>query len=141
MQLWCQILRQADHQLNLLCKSRVDPSKSTLEILYGKYDYNAYPYAPHGIAVELHVMPSKQKTWEKHTKSGFYLETTWVHYRCHVVLVKDTRTTRMGQTVFFRHKYITQPVVTQTDAILRAIDDLISVLKGKKLSKALLGAP
>ena len=37
--------------------------------------------------------------------------------------------------VFFRHKYITQPVVTQTDAILRATDDLISVLKGKKVIK------
>ena len=42
--------------------------------------------------------------------------------------------------VFFRHKYITQPVVTQTDAILRVTDDSISVLKGKKLSKALLEA-
>ena len=37
--------------------------------------------------------------------------------------------------VFSRHKYITQPVVTQTDAILRATDDLISVLKGKKVIK------
>ena len=86
-------------------------------------------------------MPSKQKTWEEHTKSGFYLGTAWEHYRYHVVWVKDTRTTRVGQTVFFRHKYITQLVVTQMDAILRETDDLRSVLKGKKLSKALLGAP
>ena len=55
--------------------------------------------------------------------------------------VKNTRSTRIGHTLFFRHKYITQSVVTQTDAILRATDDLISVLKGKKLSKALLEAP
>ena len=42
----------------------------------------------------------------------------------------------MGQMVFFMYKYvITQPVVTQTDAIPRATDDLISVLKGKKVIK------
>ena len=45
--------------------------------------------------------------------------------------VKNTRSTRIGQTVFFRHKYITQPVATQTDAILRATDDFICVLKGR----------
>ena len=97
--------------------------------------YNAHPFAPLGNAVELHVMPNKRKTREEHIKSGFYLGISWEHYRCHVVWVKNTRSTRIGQTVFFRHKYITQPVVTQTDAILRATDDLISVLKGKKIIK------
>ena len=52
-----------------------------------------------------------------------------------MVWVKNTRLTKVGQTVFFRHKYITQPVVTQADAILRATDDLINVLKGKKVIK------
>ena len=88
MQLWCQILRQAEHQLNLLRKSRVDPSKSAFEILYGKHDYNAHLFAPLGSAVELHVTPNKQKTWEEHTTSGFYLGIAWEHYRCHVVCVK-----------------------------------------------------
>ena len=49
---------------------------------------------------------------------------------------QNTRSTRVGQTVFFKHKYITQPVVTQTDTILRATDDLISALKGKKTIKS-----
>ena len=49
--------------------------------------------------------------------------------------VKDTRTTRVSQTVYFRHTHTTQPVVTHLDAILRAADDLISVLKGKQVIK------
>ena len=104
MQLWCQILRQAEHQLNLLRKSRVDPSKSAFEILHGKHDYNAHPFAPLGSAVELHVMPSKRKTWGEHTKSGFYLGTAWEHYRCHVVWGKDTRYTdnKGGPNSFFQ---------------------------------------
>ena len=46
MQLWCHILRQAEHQLNLLHKSRVDPSISAFEALHGKHDYNANPLYP-----------------------------------------------------------------------------------------------
>ena len=52
MGLWCRILRQAEHQLNLLRKSRVDATKSSYEVLYGKHDYNANPYAILGSAVE-----------------------------------------------------------------------------------------
>ena len=63
MQRWCQILRQAEHQLNLLQKSRVDPSKS-------RY---ATPFAPLGCVVEMHVVPSKRKTWEAHIKQAITL--------------------------------------------------------------------
>jgi len=135
MQLWCQILRQAEHQLNLLRKSRVDPSMSSFQALHGKHDYNTNPFAPIGQAVEMHVVPSKRKTWGEHTTPGFYLGNSWDHYRCHVVWVKNTRNTRIGQTVFFRHKYITQPIITPTDAILRATDDLCDVLRGKAVIK------
>ena len=94
-----------------------------------------HPFAPLGDAIELHVMPSKRKTWEEHTKSGCYLGTSWDHCRCHLVWVKDTRITRVGQTVFFRHKYITRPVITQSDAIWRATDNLINALRGKQVVK------
>ncbi len=40
MQLWCRILCQAEHQLNLLRRSRVDAIKSSFEIPYGKHDFN-----------------------------------------------------------------------------------------------------
>ena len=42
----------------------------------------------------------------------------------------DTKAVRVGQIVFFKHKYITQPALTPTDAILRASDDLGQILKG-----------
>ena len=37
----------------------------------------------------------------------------------------------VGQTVFFKHKYLIQPAVTATDAVLRAADDIMHVLKGQ----------
>ena len=101
MRLWCRLLRQAEDQLNMLRTSRVDGTKSAFEILHGaKHDYNANPFAPLGSPVELHVMPDKRKTWAEHTKSGFYLGTSWNHYRCHEIWVSDTKSARVGQTVF-----------------------------------------
>ena len=118
MRLWCQILRQAEHQLNMLRTSRVTPTKSAFEELNRKHDYNSHPFCPLGCAVEMHVMPSKRKTWGEHTKTGFYIGTSWDHYRCHEVWIKDTRTTRVGQTVFFKHKYLTQPILTPNNALI-----------------------
>ena len=77
LRLWDRILPQLEHQLNLLRISRVDPSKSSFEIMNGKHDYNANPFAFLGLAVEMHVMPSKRRKWESRTKSGYYLGTYW----------------------------------------------------------------
>ena len=59
LQLWCQILRHAEHQLNMLRKSRSNPSISAFEQMYGKHNFDAHPWAVLGCAVELHVMPKK----------------------------------------------------------------------------------
>ena len=37
---------------------------------------------------------------------------------------------RIGKTVFSQHKYLTQPMVTMLDAILRAGDEMCQALKG-----------
>ena len=68
--LWCYLLVQAEHQLNMLRKSRVDKSKSSYEVLYGQHDYNANPWAPLGAAIEVHVVPQNRKTWSEHTLTG-----------------------------------------------------------------------
>ena len=132
MQLWDQLLPHAELQLSLLRKSRVDSTKSAYEVMYGKnHDYNANPWAPLGCAVQVHVMPRNRKSWEPHTKAGFYVGNSVDHYRCHRVWVVETRNVRVGQTVFFKHKYLTQPPVTQADALLRATDDVCDLLRGK----------
>ena len=54
------------------------------------------------------------------------------HYRCHKVYVKKTRSERISDTVFFKHKYITQPTVMPEDTIVKALDDLMQALKGRR---------
>jgi hypothetical protein len=54
------------------------------------------------------------------------------HYRCHRIHVKKTRSERISYTVFFKHKYITQPTVTPADTIVKALDNLMHALKGRR---------
>ncbi len=37
---------------------------------------------------------------------------------------------RPGQNTFFKHKYFTQPPITEFDALLRVTEDMFSALKG-----------
>ena len=102
VRLWCRLLCHVEHQLNLLRTSPVDPAMSAFEIMNGKHNYNSNLFALLAYAVKLHVMPSKRKTWEQHTKSGFYVGNSWEHYRCHKVWILDTKNTAVGKTVFSR---------------------------------------
>jgi hypothetical protein len=51
--------------------------------------------------------------------------------------VKKTRSERISDTVWFKHKYITQPNVTPVDHIVKAINDLACALKGRKNTEGL----
>jgi hypothetical protein len=77
----------------------------------------------------------KALTGEKHGQEiqpiGWYLHTSQEHYRCHVIYVKKTNSKCITDTVWFKHKYITQPKATATDHIVKAINDLTCALKGK----------
>ena len=98
--------------------------------MYGQHNYNANPFAPLGCEIEMHMMPAQRRTFEEHTKTGYYLGNSWEHYRCHEVWINDTRSVRVGQTVFFKHQYLTQPTTTTSDAILKAAANLEQALKG-----------
>ena len=71
---------------------------------------------------------------------GFYLKTSEAeeHYRTHVVFVKKTRAKRLSDTVFFKHKYITQPTVTTAaDAMVNAYHKLKQAINGVQHSKTM----
>jgi hypothetical protein len=116
--LWADILPQAEHTLNLLRPSRRLPSVSAYAYLYGQHNYDKLPFAPLGCKVEAHMMPSTRDTWAEHTASGYYVGCSHEHYRCHKVYVTSSRSIRVCQTVFFKHKYLTQPSFTSHDALI-----------------------
>jgi hypothetical protein len=128
LNLWDLLLRQAEHTLNMLRPSRMTPTVSAYTYLWGQHDYNANPFAPLGCKVESHLVPGIRETWAPHTASGYYVGTSWEHYRCHEVYIIDTCHTRMCSSVFFKHKYLTMPSLTPADALIRAADNLTTAL-------------
>ena len=76
------------------------------------------------------MMPSTRESWEKHTKSGYYIGVSKEHYQCHKVYISSTRGIRVCETVFFKHKYLTQPLFTVNDALILAADNLATAING-----------
>ena len=46
------------------------------------------------------------------------------HYWCFRKYISKTRSERVSDTVFFKHKYLAQPIITQEDAVMTAAKEL-----------------
>ncbi len=103
---------------------------SAYAYLWGQHDYNANPLAPLGCKVEAYVTPGVHKTWVPHTASGYYVGNAWEHYCCHEIYISNTKSIRTCLTVFFKHKYLTMPSITPSDALIHAADDLTDAISG-----------
>ena len=84
-----------------------------------------------GCAVQLYQNSQRQNLWAANLIDGWYLQTSPEHYRCHIIHVKQTKSERVSDTVFFKMKYITYPTLTQADIITKALNDLTNALKDK----------
>jgi hypothetical protein len=58
------------------------------------------------------------------------------HHRCFHIYIVKTRATRISDSVFFKHQYITNPQLTPETLILKAASELTSALKGTVLREA-----
>jgi hypothetical protein len=63
------------------------------------------------------------------------------HHQCFHIYILKTRATRISDTVFFKHQYITNPQVTPKTLIIKAALDLTSTLKGMISCDDRRGAP
>ena len=131
MRLWDRLLPQAVLTLNLLRQSNAVPTISAWQYVHGNFDYNKMPLAPMGCAVQLFQNSEKRTSWGANAIDGWYLQTSPEHYRCHIIYVKQTKSERVSDTVFFKTKYITQPTLTPADVITKALNDLTQALKEK----------
>ncbi len=115
--------------LNLLRQAKADPSVSAYQFMHGEFDYNKIPLLPLGCTVQMHESTNRQRTWNVHSLNGWYLGMSDEHYWCYTIYCTKTRAERFSDTDFFQHRYLAQPVVTPTDAMIKAMGDLRGVLK------------
>ena len=52
------------------------------------------------------------------------------HHHCFQVYVTRTRATRISDTVFFKHQYITNPAISPESHVVAAAQQLATALKG-----------
>ena len=95
------------------------------------FDFNKMPLAPLGCGIQIHEDTDK-KSSSPHTVDGWYLGTSPEHYRAHRVYAKCTNSERISETVFFKHKYLTNPTISHADRVVNAAKELYNALVGKK---------
>jgi hypothetical protein len=104
MQLWDRLLPQTILALNLLRQSNVVPTISAHQYVHSNFDYNKMLLAPMGCVVHIYQSSERQATWAANSIDGWYLQTSPDHYQCHVIHVKQTKSERVSDTVFFQNK-------------------------------------
>jgi hypothetical protein len=76
------------------------------------------------------VKPKNRQYFDVHANTGFSIRTAMEHHQCFHIYIVKTRATRISDTVFFKHQYITNPQVTPKTLIIKAASDLTCELKG-----------
>ena len=103
---WCRILPHALTTLNLLRSSRINKKLPGYAQLHGAYDYNAQPLVPPGTKIISHDKPETRKSWGCRRIDEWYIDGETKHYRYHVIYIKKTQHTRVGDTIkLFPHNF------------------------------------
>eukprot|EP00804_Cyclotella_cryptica_P005168 CCRYP_014220-RA/>CCRYP_014220-RA protein AED:0.34 eAED:0.40 QI:0/0/0/1/1/1/2/0/380 len=116
-------------QLNLLRQSNANPKISTYAHLYGPHNYNSLPFVPLGMEAFVHDKPNRCKTYAQHSSKGWVIGASTEHCRCWKIWSTATRTICIAATVFFKHKYLTSPSTSPTDALIAAAANLSHVIQ------------
>ncbi|KAL7474976.1 hypothetical protein ACHAW6_000913 [Cyclotella cf. meneghiniana] len=116
-------------QLKLLWQSNANPKLSAYAHLYGLHNYNAIPFVPLGMEALVHDTPIRCKTYAQHCSKGWVIGTSTKHYTCWKIWSTNTCTTRIAETVFFKHKYLTNPFMSPADALIATAANLAHLIK------------
>ena len=96
---------QAEMTLNMLRRSRVNPSISAYEQMHGPYDFNRTPMAPPGTRAVILDDPSVRASFAPHGTDAFYIGPAMDHYRCYSFYIPSTGRTRISDSVaWFPHQ-------------------------------------
>ncbi len=124
-------MQPAELIINLLQQSNVAPKVSANAHVYRQHNYMKRPFAPLGCAVMAQIMPKNRQSWDIHVDTGFIIGTAMEHHLCFHINIVKTRATRISNTLFFKHQYIMNPLVTPKTFVIKEALDFTSALRGK----------
>ena len=100
--LWDQLANQAATTLNILRKSRIDPTKSAFHQLNGhKYDWNAFPMAPPGTRAVIYISADARTSWGARGINAWYCGPSTNHYRNFIFFIPETGSYRISGSFDF----------------------------------------
>ena len=130
--LWDRLIEQANITLNLLRTCRIHPHLSAHTALHGEYHFDATPMAPPGCKSLILEHPTIRKSWGAHAVDAWYIGPALDHYRCYNFFIPSTRGYRISDTVKFQPKNCKIPFLSDTEYVLRSLDDIKQVLHHKQ---------
>ena len=129
MDQWDLLMPQIILTLNLQRESRYQPQLSAYAQIKGQFDFNATPLAPLGCAVIVHNRVKERGSWADHGTAGFYVGPALDHYRNYKCYIPEHRSTRVSDTVEFFPTCCDVPMLTATDLLSTALQELTVALE------------
>jgi hypothetical protein len=127
----CGVILSDPPNLLSICFAKTTwPKISAYAHVHRQHDYMKRLFAPLGCLVMAHVKPKNRRTWDVHGEVGYSIGTSMEHNRCFNVYIVKTRATRISDSVFFKHQYITNPQITPETLVMKVAAELTSALKG-----------
>jgi hypothetical protein len=128
MHLWCQLFPQIECQLLVLCQSKSNPNILAYAHVYGHHNYNRHPFVSIGMEALVNDQPHKHRSFAQHCRKVFFLGTSTKHYWCWKFWLVIMHATRILGAAFFKHKYLTNPVVTPEYRVIESAGALAQAL-------------
>ena len=126
---WCKMTEQCDITLNMMRPCTTNPLLSAFEAMEGSYSFDATPMAPVGTEMLMHLKPIRRHTWDYHAVKAWYFAPALKQYRS-VKGVLESGSVRLTDTWKFKHHALKTPAISSTDRIVKATQNLASVISG-----------
>jgi hypothetical protein len=87
----------------------------------GPFDFNKIPLGLVVCCTLIHANPASCRSWDFRAKNGFYIGPALESYRCFKLVIADTKSQVIPDTVEFRHSYLSVPAPSMEDQIVHGI--------------------
>ena len=99
--MWGRLLYQSYITLNILHTTRINPTLSAYNMIWGAFYFNRTPIRPPGCKIIVHEKPGKRRAWAFNGVPGFYIGPFINGYRTYKFYTPKTRAEKSAETVYF----------------------------------------
>ena len=128
---WHMLIPQAELTLNMLRRSKTDPSKSAYEVVFKRqYDINKCPLMPPGISAMVHESRDTRPSYGVRASHGWYVSPAREHYRCYTFVMEGpSGRTKISDTAEWFPVDIILPGATPIEQLIEVLADLKTAIK------------